>query len=150
MTQTEKDTLAYEQMASGRISATGFLGKDTRALSEIIQEDLKSMQACDLSFSHVAETLIRFRNEAAKGFGNFVKADKNIIVKSGDARGYLPCPWNDGFFSKNLVEAVNEKTGAKIVFSDLSIHLLKEHHFCQGKGSEYRLDPVVLKKLLEN
>jgi hypothetical protein len=28
-----------------------------------------------------------------------------------------------------------------LVYSELSIHLLKVHHFCQGLGSPFRLAP---------
>ena len=65
----------------------------------------------------------------------------------GDARGVLPCPFDDGVFHKNSVTV--ERAGFRIVYSDLSIHMLERHHFCQGVGSDFRLDPVVLKHVLE-
>jgi hypothetical protein len=36
-----------------------------------------------------------------------------------------------------------------LVYSELSIHLLKAHHFCQGRGSAFRLEPELLAKFLK-
>jgi len=148
MKVTENDKKAYERMAAGVITAQGFLGKDTRDVPEIIQADSDEMARLGLTFEKAAEELARLKAEGAKGLGEQVTIDGNLLVKSGDARGVLPCPWDDGVFHKTSIEAENTKTGAKVIYSDLSIHLLGVHHFCQGRGSDFRLDPQTLKSLL--
>jgi len=40
-------------------------------------------------------------------------------------------------------------SGENLVWSDLTIHLIEEHGFYQGKGSPYRLDPSEVKRILE-
>ncbi len=145
---TEIDKKAFERMKSGVITANGFLGKDNRAVSELIQSDIEEMGRLGLDFGSTADALERLRNEGAKGLGESVTVDGHLLVKTGDARGVLPCPWDDGVFHKNSVEVENTVTKVKLVYSDLSIHLLRAHHFCQGEGSDFRLDPKILKKLL--
>jgi len=145
---TEIDRKAYERMKSGVITANGFLGRDSRPLSDLIQSDSEEMRRLGLDFEATADALERLKNEGAKGLGENITVDGHMLVKTGDARGVLPCPWDDGVFHKNSVEAENTVTKAKLIYSDLSIHLLREHHFCQGEGSDFRLDPETLKKLL--
>ena len=148
MKSTEIDKKAYERMMGGVITAKGFLGEDNRPLSELIQSDIEEMGRLGLEFEKTADTLERLKNEGAKGLGENITVDGHFLVKTGDVRGVLPCPWDDGVFHKNSVVAENKETGASLVYSDLSIHLLREHHFCQGEGSDFRLDPGTLKKLL--
>lgn len=44
---------------------------------------------------------------------------------------------------KRMVDA-----GWILVFSDLHPHLLRRHHFCQGKSSPYHIDLRMMKKML--
>lgn len=146
---TEIDKKAYERMKSGVITANGFLGKDSCPLTEIIQADTENMRRLGLDFDETATTLERLKNEGAKGLGESVTVDGHLLVKTSDARGVLPCPWDDGVYHKNSIEVENTATKVRLVYSDLSIHLLRSHHFCQGEGSDFRLDPETMKKLLE-
>jgi len=60
----------------------------------------------------------------------------------------LPCPWSDGLYHKNSIRIQEEDGSLVLIYSDLSIHLLRTHHFLQGKGSAFRLEPSTLAKLL--
>jgi len=140
------DKNAAERMKAGVITSGGFLGQDTRPLPDIIQADEEMFQALGLDFESVADALTRLEREGARGMGEPTTVDAVWLVKSDEARGKFPCPYGDGLFHKNSVNL--ERGPDRIVYSDLSVHLLRVHHFCQGKGSPFRLDPVVLKRIL--
>ncbi len=53
----------------------------------------------------------------------------------------------DGVFEKGAV--VREKeTGQQMIITQLGIALIERHHFFQGLGSRYRIDPEVAVRLL--
>lgn len=141
-TQAEKN--ARERMLPGVITAQGFLGSDTRSIADIVQTDLEAFRRSGVDPDQAVEFLERLKAEGQKGLGEPTGVDGRYTVTVGDARGLLACPFQDGTFHKNSVEAVDEKTGTRIVYSDLSIHLLKAHRFCQGLGSPFRLDPEAI------
>ncbi len=141
-TQAEKDT--RERMRPGHITAQGFLGRDDRGIADIVEADLEEFRRVGLEPGAVADFLERLRDLGQKGLGEPIGVDGRYVVTAGDARGVLPCPWNDGVYHKNSVSVRDEKSGGELVYSDLSIHLLREHGFCQGKGSAFRLDPETI------
>ncbi|GAB1483801.1 hypothetical protein MASR2M78_26170 [Treponema sp.] len=137
---------AFERMRAGVITSGGFLGTDTRPLSDIIEADEEMFRALNLEFDEVADELERLAKEGARGLGEPITVDAVYLVKSDEARGKFPCPYDDGIFHKNSVTL--EKDGASLIYSDLSLHLLRDHHFCQGHGSPFRLDPLLIKQIL--
>jgi len=139
---------AAERMRAGVITSAGFLGNDTRALSDIIEADEERFRALSLDFDEVADELARLAKEGTRGLGEPITVDKEYLVKSDEARGKFPCPYHDGIFHKNSVTL--ERAGASLIYSDLSLHLLRAHHFCQGLGSPFRLDPDTVKKVLSH
>ncbi len=141
-TQGEKD--ARERMKPGSITAQGFLGSDTRSIADIVQSDMEAFRRAGIDSDQAAGFLERLRDAGQKGLGEPTSVDGKYVVSAGDARGLLPCPFQDGTFHKNSIEVVDERSGARIIYSDLSIHLLKVHRFCQGTGSPFRLDPAVI------
>lgn len=147
-----KDTIqhkaAHERMAGGSITAQGFLGDDARPLSEIIEADEGEMRRLGLDFARVADELERLRDSGERGLGEPVTVDARWLVQTGDARGKLPCPFEDGIHHKNSVWLRLISSGESLVYSDLSIHLLREHHFLQGRGSPFRLEPAILARVL--
>jgi hypothetical protein len=145
-TQAEKD--AYEQMWPGVITAQGFLGSDQRSFADIVEADLEAWRRAGTDPDEAAAFLERLRDLGQKGLGEPTGIDGRWVVTTGDARGVLPCPFHDGTFHKNSIEAVDEKTGKRIIYSDLSIHLLRAHRFCQGTGSPFRLDPEMVAAMM--
>lgn len=145
-TQLEKD--ARERMKPGVITARGFLGRDERSLSDIIQADEEAFRRLGLEFDAVADRLEAWKEGGARGLGEPVTLEDRWLARTGDARGVLPCPWEDGVFHKNSVDVTDTKSGDLIIYSDLSIHLLRVHHFCQGLGSPFRLDPETLARMI--
>jgi hypothetical protein len=82
-----------------------------------------------------------------KGLGEPITYE-NFEIFVYEARGFLACPFEDGIFRKKVAVVKNLKNNESIMYSDLSIHLLEKHHFLQGKGSKFRLDPEKIKKVL--
>ncbi len=139
---------AAENMLPGVITADGFLGNDTRPLPDIILADEQAMQAVGLSFSEAADRMKKLLAEGRKGLGESITLEHRWVVRVDEARGRLPCPFQDGIFRKVNVEVENLDNKRSLIYSELSIHLLEVHHFLQGKGSPFRLEPEILKKVL--
>lgn len=140
---------AQKNMKPGVISSVGFLGDDTRNLVQIIEEDERIMNQLGLDFEKVAAWMKKMMNMAVKGLGEAVLIDNKWEATIYEARGFIPCPFKDGIFRKRLVHVRNTVNNAQIDFSELSIHLFEKHHFLQGKGSPFRIEPHVLKQVLE-
>ena len=147
-TQMEKDAL--ERMKPGVITARGFLGRDERSLADIVQADEESIRRRGLEFGAAADRLEAWKADGARGLGEPVTVEGRYLARTGDARGVLPCPWEDGVYHKNSVEVTDTRSGDKIIYSDLSVHLLRVHHFCQGLGSPFRLEPDTLARMMKD
>jgi len=139
---------AFINMKEGIISKEGFLGNDERSLSKIISADEKKMKELNISFELISKKMEAIAAEAKKGLGEKVIIESKWEAKADETRGYLNCPFSDEISRKNIIEVINIKNSKKILFSELSIHLMKVHHFLQGNGSIYRLDPKTLKEVL--
>lgn len=158
MKNNAQDRLAHGRMLPGFITAQGFLGADTRFPADIIAADEEDFAQLGLDFVDVASRLAHLRDEGGKGLGEPITVDRKWVVQTGDARGKLACPWEDGIFHKNGISVRLASPGKPVescvegedilIFSDLSIHLLATHHFLQGRGSAFRLEPSVLKTIL--
>ena len=140
---------AQANMAPGIITAEGFLGDDPRPLPDIIADDEVHMKRLGLDWDAVADLLERLMHEGRQGLGEPVTLSDKWIVRTDEARGHLACPWEDGIFRKVNVIAKNKASGHTLFFTELSVHLLKEHHFLEGKGSVFRLEPEVMKDVLD-
>jgi hypothetical protein len=140
---------AFEMMKDGFVSKEGFLGNDKRSVLEIIDADEKEMRELKINPEYIADKMEMMVSEAKKALGETTLIQGKWEARIDETRGYLNCPFSDGVTRKNVIEVTNRKSGKKIVFSELSIHLIKEHHFFQGKGSCYRLEPAILKEMFE-
>ena len=139
---------AEQNMQTGMLSSEGFLGNDTRPLIDIIEADEEKMQSLGLDFDKVAERLRWFEKEGKKGLEEPITLENTWRIQVTEARGRIPCPFEDGIHKKINVEVTKLENSEKLLFSDLSIHLLQKHHFLQGKGSSFRLEPQQVKKVL--
>lgn len=142
---------AQKNMAPGVITATGFLGDDKRPLIEIITEDEERMAKAGLDFEQAAERLRELLMAGRKGLGEPVTVEGRWLVKTDETRGYLASPFEDGIFRKmNAVLELSESEGKppRLLYSELSLHLMEKWHFLQGKGSPFRLEPDTISRLL--
>ncbi|HUV06842.1 MAG TPA: hypothetical protein VMX75_03870 [Spirochaetia bacterium] len=139
---------AQENMTPGKITADGFLGNDMRPLVDIIEADEERLASLALTFEGIAERLEFLSEEGRKGLGDAITVEGKWLVQVNEARGFLPCPFEDGIFRKITTVVTYIRGNQRIMYSDLSLHLLKAHHFLEGKGSSFRLEPEELAKIL--
>lgn len=150
MKQTPDLEKVQERMKPGVISSYGFLGTDDRKLIDILDEDDKKVTALGLTHQKIADRLQYFYEKAKHATGSWITVDEHFAVYVDDVRGYIPCPFGDpGLYPKNYVIVENKKINERLIFSCLSIHLIREHGFYQGRGSPFRIDPEAAKRILE-
>ena len=132
-----------------RIGMGTFLGSDPRRLAEILDHDHESVNALGLTNEKFASRLEEITLAAKKALGERFILEDRYEVRAEEHRGMIPCPWEhpQGLFFKSYVELRDKKSGETLIWSDLSIHLIREHGFFQGKGSPFRLEPKVLKQV---
>ncbi|MBN2531322.1 MAG: hypothetical protein JXB88_00450 [Spirochaetales bacterium] len=138
-----------DNMAPGRITGEGFLGDDNRALTDIIQADEETVAALGMDWEIISGKLQSLLDQGKHGLGNPVTIQKKWLITVHETRGHLPCPFGDGLYRKHTAEVEHLPTKTRFHFSELSLHLLKAHHFLQGRGSSFRLEPGLLKKVSE-
>ncbi|MCX8057982.1 MAG: hypothetical protein N3A58_01030 [Spirochaetes bacterium] len=139
-----------ENMKPGKFSIVGFLGNDKRTLFDIISEDISLLNQLEISVEKIVSKLKYFREKGFEFDGLEVEVDKKWIVSVNSTRGKTKCPFEDkGFFPKTEIKLKYLPENIEINYTDLSIHLIEKHNFFGGKGSIYRLEPEILKKVLE-
>jgi hypothetical protein len=148
MKDTGQHREAEARMRSLSFTAEGFFGEDARHLAEIIEADEGAFRRLGLDFEAVAGELERLRDLGEGGLGESVTVEGKWLAQAGEARGKLPCPYGDGLHHKNSITVRRLDSEETLIYSDLSIHLLREHHFCQGRNSSFRLEPASLKRIL--
>ncbi|WP_320048068.1 hypothetical protein [uncultured Ilyobacter sp.] len=139
---------AQSNMLPGKIAAEGFLGDEKLNLNEIITRDEGEMIRLGMKFQTVADLLRGFMLKGGHALGEPVTIENKWIVQTIEARGNLPCPFEDGIFEKVTVQLKLISSEETIAYTDLSLHLLEKHHFLQGKGSPFRIEPMKLKRIL--
>ncbi len=139
---------AQANMTPGAISASGFLGHDTRPLGDIIQADEEAMAAQGITFEETAAKMRYLLDEGRKGLGEPITVSRNWLVRIDEARGVIASPFGGGTVPKLNAQVYRVDRDVSVTYSALSVVLCERHHFLQGKGSPYRLEPTVLKAVL--
>ena len=153
MKQTEDLKKAQANMAAGVIAVEGFLGYDQRNVAEIIQHDEEEMRRLNLDWDLVAKKLHELLKKGSDGLGEPTTVDKTWLVRVDETRGTLPSPFEDGIFHKvncevRRLDAQGKPVGKLLLYNELSLHLFEKHHFLQGRGSHFRLEPADIKTVL--
>lgn len=134
-----------KNLQPGSLSADGFLGDDNRNLVDILNDDNQIVAGFELSHQDIAVRMREMTKAAAAGLGRPVAFGDDYVVSSEDHRGRIPCPFRDRFYAdKRSTNAENRRTGKRLVWSDLNIHMIEAHGFYEGKGSHFRLEPTDL------
>jgi hypothetical protein len=153
MKMSPRYTKAQQNMQPGIITSDGFFGDDNRNLVDIIEADEEKFSQLGLDFDDVAHRLRHLLEEGRKGLGEPVTVDNRWIVTTSEARGHLASPFEDGIFRKvnaRIEHApAGKPNGEQLLVSDLSLHLLEAHHFLEGRGAPFRLEPEEIKRVLE-
>lgn len=127
-----------------------FMGSDLRKLYEILTDDHDVICSLGLTHDIVAARLEDITRKAKEALGDVIEIENRYEVKAEEARGSVPCPWQHpaGLFRKSRMELRDLRTGRKLLWTDLSIHMIRAHGFYQGRGSPYRLEPRDIKNVL--
>ena len=145
MKKTPEEKILEELLGSSQIVAGGFLGNDSRSLHDIIKADAVILAKLKYSHHQIAERMQQLTNIAKAALGTWVKVDEKTCARTEEAKGPLICPWpHPGAFAKRITVVKNVNSQDTIKWSDLNIHLIKDHHFFEGKGAAYRLEPKQL------
>lgn len=144
------DTQKLEQiLKSPAFSASGFMGTDTRSLSEIIDADMAEVVQSGYTTHKIAEQMQQITDKAKEALGNWTQIDDIHSAMVTEVKGRIPCPWpHAGNFAKRVTTLQDMQTGRKIHFSDLNIHLIAEHNFFEGRGSDFRIEPKEIVEML--
>lgn len=149
MKRTPQDDRIVANMQPGVLCSEGFLGSDSRDLAEIISTDDAMVRELGLTHEQLAGALGRACTAAMATYGTPTIIGDHLQGICGPAMGVIPCPWGHGkTCAKGEIELTDTRTGRVIVFTPLSVHLIEEHGFYQGKGSRYRIEPADAAKLL--
>lgn len=147
-TPQEKE-LKRNNFEPGKIAKNGFLGGDARHIHDIIQADQLVLSQLGISQEQIADKLQYFLDEGKKGLETEIEIG-HFKVKTEWYRGMLPCPFGEKrLFHKTRTAVTNQQLDRKTIFSQLNVHLIREHGFFGGKGSVYRLEPEDLVNVLE-
>ncbi len=145
MKQTPQEQAVTARMAPGVLSREGFLGDDARSLAEILQVDRAALEALGLTPQRLAERMEDVLRAAMAAMGGPVPAGPGWTARFHEAMGRIACPWGGcGVFAKGEAELLEAAGPAVMHLAPLSAHLVREHGFFQGRGSRYRLEPVLL------
>lgn len=125
-----------------KFSAEGFMGTDTRSVWEIIDTDATAMEKLGRTNEEVAQRMQELTDIGKPALEEWIEVGENLKVKVEDHRGAIPCPWPHHVRCvKRITTVVHKQTGKTIRWSDLNIHLIKEHGFFEGRGAPFRLEP---------
>ncbi len=149
MKQTPELDRIQQKMKPGVLTLKGFLGTDDRKLSDIIRQDMLTVSKLELDTEEVCNKLQELADKGTDLMEQEVIVNDRYHIRVRDDRGKLPSPWGDGLFEKGDVELFDSKTQIKIKWNKLTLQLIKAHSFFGGKGSEYRINPADLPKLLD-
>jgi len=131
------------------IAAGGFLGTDTRSVSEIIDCDMSELAELKITIEKIVGRMKEITNTAIPALGNWVQAGKKLTAKVEEAKGLLSCPWpHPARFAKRVTYVKNTESGQTIKWADLNIHLIEKHNFFEGKGSPFRIEPKELVEII--
>ena len=149
MKETPPEYQLYENFKPGKISKNGFVGRDTRHIHDIVAADQQKLAKFGVSHQVIADRLQYFIAEGRKGLEGIVDLG-DFSVQVTWSRGALPCPFGEkGVHSKIVATVKNKKLNQTIRYSQMNVHMIREHLFFEGEGSTFRLDPIEIMRFLE-
>jgi len=144
MKETPQEKILLDNFKPGKISKDGFLGTDNRHVHDIIREDLLTLSRSGITPEIIAERLQYFIDKGTEGLESRIEIDGYHVIVFW-IRGQIPCPFGDPGVHRKLVATIFDASSEmQIKYSQLSVHMIKEHGFFGGKGSPYRLEPSEL------
>ncbi|GAK57525.1 hypothetical protein U27_04492 [Candidatus Vecturithrix granuli] len=150
MKETPQEKQLHENFMPGKITREGFLGDDTRHVHDIIEDDAHTLAHLSVSREQIADRLQYFIEEGKKGLETVVDLGDYTAHVVWD-RGMLPSPFGypKRLYHKIVATVVNKKLQKEIRYSQLNVHMIRDHGFFEGKGSAFRLEPEEVVEVLE-
>jgi len=149
MKQTPEMDRYQHNMRPGCITLKGMLGTDRRNLTDILTDDDAEVKRLGTTHAAIAARMQELRDAGVAGLGESISVQQTFHVRVDSVRGKLPCPFEDAVVQKTFVQVQNQALNETITYTDLHIHMIKEHGFYEGHGSGFRLPPADLVKVLE-
>ncbi len=138
----------HEDMQPGRLSLDGYTGEDSRSLEAIINDDQIILRDLNLTAEAMGKFMRRLTRAGMEAQGEPVVFE-GFEVEVTEYMGWIPCPFKDNRkFGKRITNVTNLTTGEHLSWTDVGIHLIKDHGFFQGVGSPFRLEPAHLAAFL--
>ncbi|MCI0515508.1 hypothetical protein L0128_20025 [candidate division KSB1 bacterium] len=148
MQETPLEKQGRVNFEPGKISKSGFLGTDPRHIHDIVQADEITLMSLGITREAIAERLQYFMNEGKKGLEAPVEIG-NFVSTVQWTRGLIACPFGEpGVQPKIMATVHNKSLNQSIQYSQLNIHLIREHGFFEGVGSQFRMEPAALIRFL--
>ena len=148
MKQTPEERQLRQQFEPGKITKDGFLGSDSRHIHDIIAADQRVLAELNVTAETIADKLQFFIEEGKKMLEGVADAG-DYTVQIRWSRGLLPCPFGErGLHHKIIATVISKKSGTQIQYSQLNVHMIRRHHFFEGTGSPFRLEPLGLVRFL--
>ncbi len=149
MKQTPQEKAIYDNFKPGKITKDGFLGHDTRHIHEIIEEDLRTLARLGVTKEQIADRLQYFIEEGKKGLETMIDLG-DFTTQVSWHRGMLPSPFGGPkrLYHKIVATVGNKKLQKEITYSQLNVHMIRDHGFFEGKGSIFRLEPEEIVEIL--
>jgi hypothetical protein len=133
----------------GEISRDGFLGTDGRSVAMIVRDDRATLERAALTAETVADFLDGILALGKRGLEAEVDAG-DLVVRVEWARGLVPCPFGEKRLQPKCTAVLTEKgSGRTFTFSQLSVHLIRDHGFFGGVGSAFRVDPETVARWMQ-
>jgi hypothetical protein len=149
MKETPADKSLEERLGASKFSGEGFLGTDHRPVDEIIAADLRTLHDLGLPVSRLHAALREVFEKARAELGGEVAIRPGVTAVAHESMGRIPSPFQgDGVFEKGDVVLTDSATGEELVLTALGLSMIEKHHFFQGHGSRYRVDPARAARLL--
>jgi hypothetical protein len=147
------------RMRPEAFSRAGFLGP-TESLEQILEADRAKVERLHLTFEQIAEKLDSVLRAAEACPRRSFTSERELRVDVDIFPGFQICPWatdphhaqcsaGGGVRHASVSWRIrNLKTGQEMRGPGLIVHLMRDHHFCEGHGSPFRVDPSDLARLL--
>ena len=149
MKQTKDMQTIEEKMHPGKLTAEGFLGEDTRNLQDILFADQEIVSRLEFTHIEIADRMQAITDVGSNMTEALLPLTKGFAVQVDEYMGSIPCPFGDNHnAAKRNTLVKNLTTGAAVHWTDLSIHMIRDHGFYEGIGSYFRLDPTYLVNFL--
>lgn len=149
MKLTPQEKAVTELFEPGILSRDGFLGSDSRHVHDIIDADQRELARLGIGQNDVADRLSFFIEEGKRGLESPVDLE-DFTIQVRWQRGLILCPFGEKRRLPKLVATVcSKKLNRCIRYSQLNVHMIREHGFFEGKGSTFRLNPSELARILE-